>query len=54
MIPIMRRQAIPEQEALAIFATAPVIVRGDVIASYHMRMEPNEKWSSLPVLSAGS
>jgi antitoxin (DNA-binding transcriptional repressor) of toxin-antitoxin stability system len=25
MIPIMRRQAVPKQEALAIFATAPVI-----------------------------
>jgi antitoxin (DNA-binding transcriptional repressor) of toxin-antitoxin stability system len=25
MIPIMRRQAVPKQEALAVFATAPVI-----------------------------
>lgn len=25
MIPLMRRQAVPKQEALAIFATAPVI-----------------------------
>jgi antitoxin (DNA-binding transcriptional repressor) of toxin-antitoxin stability system len=25
MIPIMRRQAVPKQEALAMFATAPVI-----------------------------
>jgi antitoxin (DNA-binding transcriptional repressor) of toxin-antitoxin stability system len=37
MIPIMRRQAVPKQEALAVFATAPVIdadeLRADVDAA---------------------
>jgi len=32
MIPIMRRQAVPKQEALAIFATAPVIDAGELRA----------------------